>query len=72
MPVALSDADGLGSFSYQWQAEVEGVWTDIDGATSDTFTPDATQVGSALRVIVSYTDGGGTNESVISAVTDPD
>jgi Ca2+-binding RTX toxin-like protein len=67
----LSDADGLGSFSYQWQAEVEGVWTDIDGATSDTFTPDATQVGSALRVIVSYTDGGGTNESVISAVTDP-
>jgi Ca2+-binding RTX toxin-like protein len=71
MPVALSDADGLGSFSYQWQAEVEGVWTDIDGATSDSFTPDATQVGSALRVIVSYTDGGGTNESVISAATDP-
>jgi hypothetical protein len=38
----------LGSFSYQWQAEVEGVWTDIDGATSDSFTPDATQVGNAL------------------------
>jgi hypothetical protein len=68
----LSDADGLGSFSYQWQAEVEGVWTDIAEPPVTPSPPMPPRWASALRVIVSYTDGGGTNESVISAVTDPD
>ncbi|MEM7122608.1 MAG: FecR domain-containing protein [Pseudomonadota bacterium] len=67
----LSDADGLGDLSYQWQALVDGVWTDVAGATDDTFTPDDPEVGSQLRVVVSYTDGNGTAESVTSGATDP-
>ena len=68
---ALSDADGLGAFSYQWQALIDGEWTDIAGATDDTFTPGDQEVGAQVRVVVSYTDGGGNDESVESAPTDP-
>ena len=61
----LADADGLGTISYQWQRG--GV--DIAGATGATYTTTQADVGSALRVIASYTDGQGTAESVASADT---
>jgi hypothetical protein len=63
---ALSDADGLGSFSYQWQAG--GV--DISNANSSTYALTQSEVGKAITVDVSYTDGQGTAESAISAATD--
>ena len=62
---AISDADGLGSFSYQWQ----GNDNDIDSATSDTFVLTQDQVGQTITVKVSYTDGGGTAETLTSAPT---
>ena len=66
----LDDANGLGKFSYRWQASRDGTtWSDISGATNVTFTPAEAQVGSRLRVSVSYTDGGGTAESANSAAT---
>jgi len=60
---AISDADGLGSFSYQWSRD--GVV--IAGATSSTYTLSAADVGSQIRVQVSYTDGHGAHEALVSA-----
>jgi Ca2+-binding RTX toxin-like protein len=65
----IVDADGLGTFSFQWQQGVGVSFTDINGATAATFTPGAAQGNLQLRVIVRYTDGFGTLESVTSAAT---
>ena len=61
----ITDADGLGTFSYQWQAG----GNDISGATESTFVLTQAQVGKAITVTVSYTDGGNTAESLTSAAT---
>jgi VCBS repeat-containing protein len=61
----ISDADGLGAFSYQWLRN--GVA--IGGATSSTYTLVDADVGSQISVQVNYTDGHGTNESVTSMQT---
>ena len=61
----LADADGLGSIAYQWKAG--GVA--IAGATASTLVLGAAQVGKAITVSASYTDGKGTAESVASAAT---
>ncbi len=66
----IHDADGIGSgFSYQWQSLVGSVWTDIAGARAASFTPAQAQVDRQLHVLTSYTDGGGTVETVTSAPT---
>jgi hypothetical protein len=61
----LADADGLGTISYQWQAN----GTNITGATSTTFTLTQAQVGKAISVKASYTDLLGTAESITSIAT---
>ncbi|MFC3616077.1 hypothetical protein ACFORG_20190 [Lutimaribacter marinistellae] len=63
----LSDTDGLGEFRYQWLRD--GVA--INSATSDAYTLKQSDVGSEIFVRVSYTDGYGAEESVISAGTAP-
>ncbi len=63
----LADADGLGTISYQWKAE--GV--NISGATGTSLTLNQAQVGKAITAVASYTDGGGTAESVISSPSTP-
>lgn len=65
----IADADGLGTFSFQWQQGVGTSFTNINGATAATFTPGAAQGNLQLRVIVRYTDGFGTLETVTSAAT---
>ena len=66
--LATSDPDGDGTFTYQWQRG----GTPIAGATSTTYTIAAADEGNILRVVVSYTDGGGTSETVTtSGVTVP-
>ncbi|WP_417228324.1 DUF4347 domain-containing protein, partial [Amphritea sp.] len=62
---ALSDADGLGAFSYQWQRD--GVT--IAGATGSQYRLDDVDVGAVINVVVSYMDGGDTHEVVISTAT---
>jgi rRNA processing protein Krr1/Pno1 len=62
---SLADADGLGTISYQWQAD--GVA--IAGATGGTLLLAQGQVGKAISLTASYTDGGGTVENVSSAAT---
>ena len=61
----ISDVDGLGEFSYQWLRD----GTDISGATASTYTLAQADVGAAISIRASYTDGGGTAESVTSAAT---
>ena len=63
----LTDADGLGTISYQWQRD--GV--DISGGTGTTYTLDDADVGRLIRVVARYTDGGGTLESVNSSAVGP-
>ena len=61
----LADEDGLAAFSYQW---LRGD-ADITGATSETYTLAQADVGAAISARVSYTDNGGTAESVTSSAT---
>ncbi|CAD5107743.1 peroxidase family protein [Zestomonas carbonaria] len=68
---AIVDVDGLEgvTFSYQWQAGAGDSFVDIPGATGASFTPTLDQVGQQLRVVVRYTDNGGTLETLTSAAT---
>jgi hypothetical protein len=61
----LADADGLGTFSYQWLRD--GVA--IDGAVSSNYRLVTADLGSAISLRVSYTDDGGEVEAVPSAAT---
>ena len=56
---------------YQWQVQdlARGVWLDINGATSVSYTPAQFFVGQALRVMVSYTDPTGFVEHIASLPT---
>ena len=58
----IADADGLGSFSYQWKRD----GSVISGATASTYTLLQADVGAAIMVTASYIDGQGTAESVTS------
>ena len=58
----LADANGLGVFSYQWLRD--GVF--INGATQEIYQNQQADVGKALSVKVSYTDGLGKLKSVTS------
>lgn len=59
----LADADGLGAITYQWKAGSTVLGT---GATH---TVTAAELGKTLTVTASYTDKGGSNESVSSTAT---
>ena len=61
----ISDADGLGGFSYQWLRN----GAVIVGATSSTYTLGDADVGNLISVQVSYTDGQSTPETLTSAQT---
>ena len=63
----ISDADGLGAFSYRWLRN----GAVIVGATGSSYTLDDADVGSQISVEVSYTDGQGTPETVTSAQVGP-
>ena len=59
----LADPDGLGPITYTWKAGTSTVGT---GAS---YTLKAADVGQAITVEASYTDGQSTNERVPSAAT---
>ncbi|WP_047933800.1 peroxidase family protein [Pseudomonas putida] len=66
---SIADLDGLGAFSFQWQQNIGGTFSNIAGATAATFTPGFEQGNRQLRVVVSYTDAFGTLETLTSAAT---
>ncbi len=69
---SVADVDGLGTFHYQWYRLSPGsnAPVAISQATGSSYILTAADVGLTVYVIVSYTDGDGTNEAVISSATD--
>ena len=58
----ITDDDGLGAFSYQWLRD----GAEISGETSDTYVTVEEDAGASIGVAVSWVDGQGTDESLIS------
>lgn len=73
----LNNPDGTvpeGQITYRWQIERNdgtGDHINIPGAAGNSFTPGADHVGLRIRVLGTYTDGGGVLEVVTSQPTDP-
>jgi len=69
----ITDPDGLGPFAYQWERSTDGgfSWAAVGGATTAAYLLGDADVGTHLRVIASYVDGGGTLESLVSATVGP-
>ncbi len=63
----VTDPDGVGTWRYQWKAD----GLPIDGATASQYVPGAGQVGQIISVVLTYTDGGGQAERLVSAATAP-
>ena len=72
-PGTIADANGLDAgviYSYQWiRVPSAGSESPINGATSQTYTPVTADVGSTLKVRLSFEDDDGHDESRTSAET---
>ena len=69
----IADADGLSgeTFTYQWVSNDGTTDTDIEKATGSTYKLVAADQGKSVRVRVTFTDGGGSEETLTSAPTGP-
>ena len=69
----IADADGLSgeSFTYQWVSGDGTTDTDIEKATGSTYKLVDADQGKAIKVRVTFTDGGGNEETLTSAPTGP-
>ena len=70
----LTDPDsGIAGINWQWARSADGQtgWTDINGATSATYTPVVANVGSYLRATASYTDSVGPDKSARAVTSVP-
>ena len=72
----IADADGVSgeTFTYQWissDGTTDTDITDIERATGSTFTLVAADQGKSVKVRVTFTDGGGNEETLTSAPTGP-
>lgn len=63
----LADADGLGTFAYQWFRNGE----EIPGATAALYTTGDRDVSATITVRIRYVDGAGFNEQATSAAFGP-
>ena len=66
---AVTDADGLGTFHYDWQRDTGSGWVSIGAADQATYTTGDADVGASIRVVVTYTDGQGFFNNSISLGT---
>jgi hypothetical protein len=66
--INIVDADGLGAFNYVWwqSTDVNGTYT-LAGSSKSTLVLTSDHVGNYIRVVASYTDGGGVAESTLYA-----
>ena len=70
LTATLADPDGPTNVAWQWALEqADGTYVDIDMATSDTYTPVATDESFHLRVTVTYDDGHGAGKSLPEMIT---
>jgi len=68
---SIGDGDGMGSIQIQWQISDDGdVWLSLPGAIRPSFVPRDSEVGHYLRVQISYVDGQGNPEMLISPMSD--
>ncbi len=70
LTASVTDEDDIPeSISYRWQQSPDNgtSWTDITGASNATLSLGQQQVGSIVRVRVTYTDGLGTYEQIFSS-----
>jgi len=69
---SVMDGDGVGSIQVQWQVSNEGIdWSNMTGETRQSFTPREKHVGKRLRVELSYVDGQGNLETILSPSSSP-
>ena len=69
---AIMDDDGMGEVSVQWQiSKSDSEWMNISGATQQSFTPRETHVNNRLRVVITYVDGQGNLETLVSPASTP-
>ena len=68
----IGDADGLASpdFAYQWVLNNGTSDSDIEDATDATYTVADADAGKTIKVRVTFTDDGGTQETLLSVATD--
>lgn len=66
-----TSVDAVTTYAYQWQADDagDGNFVDISGATDDQFTPVVGNVGDALRLEITATNGEGTPVVAVSLPT---
>ena len=69
----IADADGLSgeTFAYQWVSGDGTTDTDIEKATGATYKLVDADQGRSIKVRVTFTDGGGNEETLTSAPTAP-
>jgi VCBS repeat-containing protein len=67
----IADADGLGTISTRWQVSSDGLggWINLSGASGNSLSVKAAQVGLYARAVASYTDGLEMVETVNSAAS---
>ena len=70
----IADADGItfnnATFAWQWIANDGTSDADIAGATSDTYTLTSAEEGKTIKVRVTFTDDGGSVETLVSEPTE--
>ncbi|MGC6517760.1 MAG: hypothetical protein ACON49_07000 [Candidatus Puniceispirillaceae bacterium] len=69
---AIMDDDGMGNIQVQWQiSDNNASWRNLSGVIQQSFTPREEHVGKRLRVQISYVDGQGNLETIISPASEP-
>jgi hypothetical protein len=69
---SVVDGDGVGSMQVQWQISEDGtVWSNLSSEIRQSFTPRERHVGRRLRVQLSYVDGQGNLETILSPASTP-
>ena len=69
---SVVDGDGIGAITIQWQIlDSPGNWVGIASATHQSFTPREEHVGKQLRVVITYVDGQGQIETLVSPASNP-
>ena len=71
LTASLTDSDSPISITWQWASSstANGTYTDIAGATTDTYTPAQGDVGNYLQATASYEDDQGPGQSASAATT---
>ena len=69
---SIIDKDGIGEVNVVWKISNDGnSYRTIPGATNQSFTPRQEHVGKTLRVVLTYLDGQGNLETLVSEPTTP-